>query len=158
MFLYIKRKKINFLKFTEPLGDKTEISTSVGTPELFPQVHMAFQWFACLPGIHGHKQVAHRWMQHAGVLSLAPKQYKSNILKLKDFSQKSESWMKCQGILEPTNPLGNSLPELGVLSDTGQVLLCPGLRHLPAFLKCHLLCSSTSPVRPLQLMIWLPLL
>lgn len=58
--------------------------------------------------------------------------------------------MKCQGILEPTNPLVNSLPELGVLSDTGQVLFCPGL---PAFLKCHLLCSSTSPVRPLQLMI-----
>lgn len=68
--------------------------------------------------------------------------------------------MKCQkmgGILEPRNPLGNSVWELGAPFARGQWSSLSG-SHLPAFLKCYALCSFTSPAQPLWHVIQLHLL
>lgn len=68
--------------------------------------------------------------------------------------------MKCQkmgGILEPTNPLGNSVWVLGAPFARGQWSSLSG-SHLPAFLKCYALCSFTSPAQPLWHVIQLHLL
>ena len=56
------------------VGDKAGISVGMGHSSLSPLVHIVFRRFEHLPAVRIYKQVAHRYMQLSGVLSLALKQ------------------------------------------------------------------------------------